>query len=77
MENYFFYVKIFDCNYLHLTAQTKETYFSATSFYEMHHVRHLRPNLQKTQKKIFGKKVLNVTTVMIFSNKKFNILWVF
>ena len=28
MENYFFYVKIFDWNYLHLTAQTKETYFS-------------------------------------------------
>ena len=27
MENYFFYVKIFDWNYLHLTAQTKETYF--------------------------------------------------
>ena len=27
LENYFFYVKIFDCNYLHLTAQTKETYF--------------------------------------------------
>jgi hypothetical protein len=28
LENYFFYVKIFDWNYLHLTAQTKETYFS-------------------------------------------------
>ena len=28
MENYFLNVKIFDWNYLHLTAQTKETYFS-------------------------------------------------
>ena len=28
LENYFFYVKIFDWDYLHLTAQTKETYFS-------------------------------------------------
>ena len=28
LENYFFYVKIFDWNYLHLTAQTKETYFN-------------------------------------------------
>ena len=27
LENYFFYVKIFDWDYLHLTAQTKETYF--------------------------------------------------
>ena len=30
LENYFFYVKIFDWNYLHLTAQTKENYFSIT-----------------------------------------------
>ena len=29
LENYFFYVKIFYWNYLHLTAQTKETYFSS------------------------------------------------
>ena len=29
------------------------------------------------QKKNFGKKVLNVTTVNLFSNKKFNVLWVF
>ena len=28
LENYFFYVKIFDWDCLHLTAQTKETYFS-------------------------------------------------
>ena len=27
MENYFFNVKIFDWNYLHLTAQTNENYF--------------------------------------------------
>ena len=31
LENYFFYVKIFDWDYLHLTAQTKETYFNDIS----------------------------------------------
>ena len=29
------------------------------------------------QKKIFGKKVMNVTTVKLFSNKKSNVLWLF
>ena len=29
------------------------------------------------QKKNFGKKVLNVTTVNLFSNKKFKVLWRF
>ena len=28
-------------------------------------------------KKNFGKKILNVTTVKLFFNKKFNVLWVF
>ena len=31
----------------------------------------------KHAKTFFGKKVLNVTTVNVFSNKKFNVLWVF
>ena len=33
MENYFFNVKLFDWNYLHLTAQTKENYFNRKVWY--------------------------------------------
>jgi hypothetical protein len=42
----------------------------------MYNMHHLWPNLQ-TRKKIFGKKILNVTTVQLFSNKKNIALWVF
>ena len=49
---------------------------SVTSFHEMYNVRHLWPNLQ-TWKKKFGKKILNVTNVKLFFNKKFNVLWGF
>ena len=34
MENYFFNVKLFDWDYLHLTAQTRENYFSQKMTFE-------------------------------------------
>ena len=50
---------------------------SATSFCEIYAVRHLQTNLQTCKKKIWEKKILNVTTVKLLLKNKIQYFWVF
>ena len=49
-------------------------FVSATSFYNMHTVHHLRSYLQTCQL-FFGKKILNATTVKKFPKNKIQCFW--
>ena len=50
---------------------------SSTSFHKMCNLHHLWPNWQTHKKKTLEKNILNVTTVKLFSFKKFNVLCLF
>ena len=76
LENYFFNVKIFDWDYLYLTAQTKENYFTMAVSQERSTVMTFASPIFDIYYSLFIKNPADILNIMAYIEPMHRLAWI-